>query len=216
MKKVLIFALSIILVTVSLYGTCFAKGTFIKSPSYHDDTIFDYEIPDGCDAVLKYTHFTKRNELSPESKKRIEDAYEILSTAKQISDVCPEITEKELAVSDLFDISYDPDFETENYHLDNEHLEIKIKLSSDVLKNFAYLLKYNGEEFTIVPNVRRDGNTISFFQSEVAAYILVVRTGGPGYVTGDSSIMWAVIIAGVCVIGIAATVIISKKNEIKE
>lgn len=196
-----------------LCSISFAKGFFIVSPSYNPEIVIEYDDPEGCDAVLIYTPFAKRNNLVDHEKALLEEAYNIIVTADDITDICKEITERDLAVSDLFDISYDEDFETEQFHLDNQHREISITLSGDVLKNFAYLLYYDEDGFHVVQNVIRDGNKIRFLQSEVGPYALLVRTGGNPTGTGDASILWVAIIAGVCAVGIFVTVVISKKRE---
>ncbi len=222
MKKLLVFCLTAILMLTMSFST-FAAG-FVESPSNNPaPELVESESgneSDDCVAELIITPYSERDTLSAELQDEMEKVYAEVKAATDISNLSAELKEyckknnidtKNLAVSDLFDISYThcPDHD--------EHGYFNIHLKSDSLKNFVALLHYTGTGYELVDaKVAADGETLKFKLDDFSPFVIVVDTSvkADSPVTGDSSnlILWISILAA-CVVALFVTLFFLIKRK---
>lgn len=196
MKKILIFILAaVMLATMSV--TAFAEpGSFVISPSKNKAPVI-IEISNGsheCTAKLVITPYADRATLNDEKRTAIEGAYDQIvetddlttfnaSFAKYVKD--NGYVAEDLAVSDLFDVSY--------YACDlhNEHGAFTITLQADTLSGFVGLLHLHNGEWQYIDNAKVDGDMVTFTVDDLSPFAIVVDTNGhKPPVTGDSFNWW--------------------------
>lgn len=218
MKKLLVLSLAVILV-FSFGFTTLAAG-FVQSPSNNSAPVVDSETKNesaDCKADVVVTSYADRNKLPADVKKQLEDAYKKISESTDISalssalkDYCDKnkINTKNLAVSDLFDISY-ADCDTHD-----GHGQFTITLKADTLKNFVSLLSYDGTKFEVVEGakVSADGKKLTFKMDDLKPLAIVVDTTEPS--TGDTFNMglWIAILSA-SVVALAAVLFLGFKRK---
>ncbi len=216
MKKVLVFCLTLVMIATMCVGTL-AKpnGIFVKSPSKNKaPTIQNVEKEDeDCSATFVITPFADRENLPTDKREILENFYEAISgidkddekvsenvktVRKKIKELIKQIAkdkkikEKDIAVSDLFDIS--------QYGCDthNDHNSATVKLKSDTFKHFVALLQYENGEWKIVENVtlNKDG-TITIKGNVVGTYAVLVDSSKLPSDTGDNSniALWVMLLS---------------------
>lgn len=225
MKKFLALCLAMIL-TVSMSFTTLAAG-FVESPSINpapeiieDETKNEDE---DCDADIVITSYSERDKLPGDIKNKMEEAYNEISNALDISDLSDELKDyceennintENLKVSDLFTLNYvgcdDHD----------EHGYFTITFSADTLAKFVALLHLtdNGWEIIDGAKVVRNGTALTFRMDvdDYSPLAIVVdttkATSSPQ--TGDNSniTMWVAILA-VCVVALGTTLFFIFKRK---
>lgn len=210
MKK----ALALILVLVMMYTLSIpafaAPGAFVTSPSNSGaPSLEDFfnESPE-CFAELIVTAYKDRGTLSDEKKAELEAAYQQIVSTTDLSTLNAALkaaAEKlgvdvtDLAVSDLFDISY---YSCEHHE---EHGKFTIKLKADTFSKFVNLLHYNGSSWEVVENATVDQNDVlTFTVDDLSPFAVVVNTAKSTEGTGDSSAAIYALLIMASVAGIAA------------
>ena len=214
MKKVLVVILSVMMIA-SLSLTGFA-ASFVSSPSGNPAPTlvsFDFE-SDDCDAGLVITPYSKRNTLTAEGKTEIETAYTTVKSTKDISTLNADlaalaksksINPKNLAVSDLFDVSYTGC----NDH--GEHGKVTVKLKAETLKAFVGLLHYNDGKWELVANAKAEGSVLTFSVDSLSPFAIVVDSNRYSSQTGDNYTVY--LLVAVAALSLAAAVIFLKKSR---
>lgn len=215
MKK----ALALILVLVMMYTLSIpafaAPGAFVTSPSNSGaPSLEDFfnESPE-CFAELIVTAYKDRGTLSDEKKAELEAAYQqIVSTTdlSTLNSALKAAAEKlgvdvtDLAVSDLFDVSY---YSCEHHE---DHGKFTIKLKANTFSKFVNLMHYTGSSWEIVENATVDQNDVlTFTVDDLSPFAVVVNTAKSTENTGDSSAAIYVLlimasVAGISVLGYKA------------
>ncbi len=217
MKKFLALFMVLVL-ALSMSFTSLAAG-FVESPSLNpapeiveDETKNEDE---DCTADVIVTPYSERDKLPDDIKNKMEEAYDQISDALDISDLSDELEDyckennintENLKVSDLFTLSYVGCDEHD------EHGYFTITLNADTLADFVALLHLtdNGWEMIKGAKVVRDGTALTFRldiddYSPLAIVVDTTKaTSSPQ--TGDNSniTMWVVILV-VCVIALGTT-----------
>lgn len=185
MKKVFAFCLTVVMmITMSL--TAFAApDSFVSSPSANPLPrliSFFNENPD-CDAELIVTPYSARNNLKDEIKAKLEDAYRIILNTADLTSLNSDLEKiasdkgmlpSNLAVSDLFDISYN------SCGTHNEHGKFTIKLEAESLKSFVGLICLSGDNWVFIEDAKVDADGyLTFTTDRFGPYAIVVNTGVP-------------------------------------
>lgn len=224
MKKILVLLLTIVML-FSMSFNCFAA--FVQSPSGNDapEVVEDETSNESedCTADIVVTSYSERDSLPDDIKDAMENAYNQISQAIDVSNLSDDLKEyckdnnidtKKLKVSDLFSLSYvgcgDHD----------EHGYFTITLNADTLANFVGLLHFteNGWELIKSAKVIRNGTAITFKIDieDYAPFAIVVDTSKPtsSPQTGDNSniTMWVVVLA-VCIVALGATLFFIAKRK---
>lgn len=222
MKKFLACCLAFIMVFTFSVTVFAAPGSFVQSPSRNDGpTLVEGENEsEECTAKLVVTPYKDRKTLPEKALNAIEEAYKIISKCKDLttlnSDFASFVAGKglkavNLAVSDLFDVSY------YNCDVHEPHGYFRIRLSAETLDRFVGLLHYKDGKWDFIDNARvlEDGETLEFMIKDLSPFAIVVEKEAgtvvsPG--TGDVDftlpiIMW------VCSAALVAICISLKKKK---
>ncbi len=203
MKKTILI-ISAVLLILAMNVTALATGSFVSSPSgnlapeLEDVTVES----DACEAEVTITSYAKRTELPQAEAQDMERAYTSIHGANNLTTLNTdlatlaqqkEIDAKNLAVSDLFNISSHNC--TPEEHAAGNHGVFSIKLKSETLKNFVALLHWENGKWELVDNaaVQTDG-TLKFKVDSFSPFAIVVNTEPPA-TTGDQSHIytWAIV-----------------------
>ncbi len=181
MKKIVALLLGIFVIAGSI--TAFAAEDFVSSPSgTQGPTLITGVISDpDCDAHIVITPYSQRTSLDAETLAALEAAFGEVSEANDLSALNADfaalvaslgLSGDDLAVSDLFDVSY------VGCTLHNSHGRYDISLSADNLQNFVGLLhRHNGVwQFVDNASVSDDDSVLSFSVSELSPFAIVVKT----------------------------------------
>lgn len=214
MKKILAFSMVLLLALLMTVAVTADPGAFISSPSGNSaPTLIDFSNEsDACTAEIKICAYSDRDTLDDAARAKLEEAYasivgttDLGSLNSALKDLAEklQISSDQLAVSDLFDISYvDCDAHT-------DHGEFTITLKPTVLENYACLLHYNGSAWELVEysEVSEDGAHLTFVTDDLSPFAIVVHDGTAVLPVDDDGNQTAVIVLGaVAVLGAAATV----------
>lgn len=214
MKKVFVVILSVMMIA-SLSLTSFA-ASFVSSPSGNPAPTlvsFEFESKD-CDADLVITPYSKRDTLAAAGKTAIEAAYNEVKSADNVAALnadlaalakSKDIGAKNLAVSDLFDVSYTGC----NDH--GTHGKVTIKLKAETLENFVGLLHYNNGKWELVSNAKAEGDTLTFSVDSLSPFAIVVDANRDSTATDDNSGIYLLI--AVAALSLAAAVIFFMKSR---
>ena len=183
MKKLLVICLAFVLaacMSVSVFATA---GGFVSSPSGNTapELIGGKNESNGCKATLIITAYGDRDQLSADTRQKIEEAYSIIIDTEDLTSLSGDVgtiaedlgvKTSSLAVSDLFDIS-------STYcdgHENHGHFDIILK--PDALKNFVCLLHYYNGEWHVVEGaeVTHNGEHLEFDAKELSPFAIVVST----------------------------------------
>ena len=223
MKKLAMICLTI-LMFASLGVSAFATtGGFVSSPSGNQapELIKGENKSEDCVAELTITAYVNRDQLSEDSRKKIEQAYSEIMGATDLDSLNAKIDEiaeergvdsEYFAVSDLFDIS---ESNCENHE---GHSEFDVVLSAETLNNFVCLLHYYNGEWTVVENakVTNNGEHLQFSVDEFSPFAIVVSNAeAPDQPAANNNIATAIaIVADVIVIaGIIVLIILMLKKR---
>jgi hypothetical protein len=189
MKKVIASVLSLMLV-LALSVSVFANGGFVKSPTLDKaPTVEDVTVETGTAPTVTVTPYDDRHDLTTADKADLEVAYNEIKAAADLTKVAADLTKvaadkkveaKNLAVSDLFDISHDGAAGT-NFGT------FTIKLSADEIKNFVALLHKGANGWTVVESAKIEGDHLVFSVEDFSPFAIVVDAGAGSPSTGDNA-----------------------------
>jgi hypothetical protein len=162
-----------------------ATGGFVSSPSGNKaPEIVRYENKSsGCTAELIVCAYADRDQLSPDARREIEEAYATIKGTQDLSTLNAQlgaiaaklgVAVSDLAISDLFDITCNADGENHE-----EHAAFEILLKAETLPNFVALLHFKDGEWEIIEEAKvvNDENYLSFEADDFSPYAIVVYTG---------------------------------------
>ena len=217
MKKLFSLVLTLALVATMTFGVVAnASGSFVDSPSLSHSITVTNENPDGCNAKVILVPYAERNTLPQADKDTIEASYKVIASNENVSDFCPEATGDELAVSDLFDLRFDDNYETKATHVDNEHGNITIILEGDDLNGFKYLLHYVDNQWVVVSDAVYADDKVTFVTDGtlLSPFAIVVSTATPGPApTGDIGLWVATGVAVIAAFGIIVLLVTRRREE---
>lgn len=172
MKKLVALILSVVMV---LSMTVAASAVFVASPSANKAPVVE-EVKGGeKDLVIEITAYKDRHTLDADSKAAIEDSYndiknapDVTSLVASIKDVADKAGAKvaDLKVADLFDVSA-VDGKIEG--------TVTFVLSADTLKNFVALLHDKDGKWEVVEGAKVDGNKLTFSVDSLSPFAIVVN-----------------------------------------
>ena len=212
MKKVLaIFLAAVMALSFSVMAFA-APGSFVQSPSRNDGpTLVEGENESSdCTAKLVVTPYKDRKTLPQKALADIEKAYQIISNCTDITSLCAPfasfvsgkgIPAANLAVSDLFDISY------YGCNVHDYHKQFTFTIKADTLKNFVGLLHFHNGEWDFIENAKlNDDGTITFTVEDFSPFAIIVDTGAADAPTGDVTpwIFIALIVASATALTVVA------------
>ena len=211
MKKAITIVMSIIFVlSLGVYAFA-APGAFLESPSRNPaPTLIDAILPEDCTAEIIITSYADRASMSDDKIAAIEGAYKVLRESdditalnQQLKDYIKDkgIESKNLAVSDLFDISY------YGCNVHDYHKQFTFTIKADTLKNFVGLLHFHNGEWDFIENAKlNDDGTITFTVEDFSPFAIIVDTGAADAPTGDVTpwIFIALIVASATALTVVA------------
>lgn len=215
MKRVLVLVM-VFVVSLSVSLSAFAAPNgFTVSPDVDmapELVEFDNETLD-CLADLIITAYSERHTLPDDIRATIEKAYSDIVAAEDLSSLSAELVDaanalgidtKDLAVSDLFDISYI------NCDDHEGHGAFRIKLRPDALQGFVGLLHLVDGKWDVVENakVEPDGQHLTFSVDTLSPFAIVVQTedGSEQTPSSGDSLPWGAMfmfVAATVVLGVA-------------
>lgn len=224
MKKLLTIGLTLILAVAMCVSAFAATGGFVSSPSGKSaPELVKYSAENNdCKAKLVITSYSDRDTLPDDVREKLEKAYNTIIANTDITKLNSAIAElatkknipaSDLAVSDLFDISY---YNCED-HEDHGYFDITFK--AETLNNFVGLLHFNGEKWELITNAKVEGNGehLTFTVDDLSPFAIVVNTGADNSdtpQTGDNTnTIICVIVMVVCAVAIIVLWRRSKKNN---
>ena len=172
MKKLVALILSVVMV---LSMTVAASAAFVASPSANKAPVVEEVKGGDKDLVIEITAYKDREKLDAEGKAAIEDSYndiknapDVTSLVASIKDVADKAGAKvaDLKVSDLFDVSA-VDGKIEG--------TVTFVLSADTLKNFVALLHDKDGKWEVVEGAKVDGNKLTFAVDSLSPFAIVVN-----------------------------------------
>ncbi len=217
MKKVMVISLALILIIVSCVTALAAPDSFIESPGRTEGPViedFESDNPDFSGNLI-IVPFKDRGELSTEDMEDMEDAYNSIINAGDLSEICADlngvadsmgIPVTDLAVKDLFNIAI------ENGGVSVDGGKFTIKLDASDIKGFAGLMQYIGGQWVLVEGAQIVDGKLVFTTEELTSFAIVVdankgaatspQTGDPMYTVALSAaaIMTVAMCAGVLVV----------------
>lgn len=220
MKKILAICLAVILV-VSAGVLAFAQGGFVSSPSGNDAPEVEEVIYEegSCKPEVVVTPYSERDTLDEEKEEDMNEAYNDIAENEDLTKMCPAlsgvaaskgINPKNLAVSDLFDVSV--------YHsLPHDYCgSITVRLSAETIKNFVALLhRASNGEWEVVPDVIVDmsESTITFSAMDFSPYAIVVDKDATSLPNTGSMLYIPAIVMAVSGISLVAVLVSLKKKK---
>lgn len=218
MKKILALCLALVMV-FALSVPAFAAPGFVSSPSGNKAPILvEYSNSDpACTATLEITSYADRHELDEATRLKMEKAYNSIVNAINLTTLNADLAElankmnidpSKLAVSDLFDISY----ENCGEHEGHGHFNITIK--PELLSNFVALLHFNGETWDMVKDAKVVNDHLVFSVTDLSPFAIVVDTTATPPATGDFTDIAFYVAA--MMVSVAAFVVVAVKMKKKE
>lgn len=211
MKKVLVVIMALAIMVMCSVSVLAAPTNFISSPSENSaPTIVDSTNEDeDCTAFVVTTPYSQRQNLSSNSKSKIEKAYKNVTETPDISKLNEDLEKaakdqgingEDLAVSDLFDIDYKDCVEHD------DHGKFTIKLSAETLKNFVGFMRYDGEKWILIKDATvKDGKYLTFTSQELGTFAIVVNKDKTSPATGDNiSAEMLVMLVSLCAVAFVA------------
>lgn len=219
MKKFLAICLTLIMVMgITLTATAAPAG-FVSSPSAEagPELVSFTKLSDECAARLVITPYSKKNTLPAEVLKAMEEAYnDVVNNGGDLTKLTDELTallkslklsSKDIAVSDLFDIT--------NYDCDDHesHDGFDIVISDDGLKHFVALLHKKNGKWEVVDNAKVVGDHLHFSVDSLSPFAVVVdhSNGVTSPQTGSNSQL--IVYAMIMIVSAAALVVVWKKSR---
>lgn len=220
MKKIFVLFLTVAMV-LSMGVTAFAgPGNFLDSPSKNKapEVIEGNNTSPDCDGYIVVTPYADRATLNAEKLAAIEKAYEDIVAAEDLTDFnakllslvdAKEIPHENLAVSDLFDVSY---YGCDK-HDDHADFNIKLKCDKGVLEGFVGLLHFTGGKWVLVEDAKVEADILSFKAKDLSPFAIVVETENPPQ-TGDST-SWRIYLV-LMIVSAAALAVVGYKLKKSE
>lgn len=205
MKKVLALCLALLMV-VGASATVFAD--FVTSPSGN-------KAPEVIDSerTITVTAYSDRANLPEEDRQKLDAAYNAVVNTEDLSTLNSGLKDlatqagadsKDLAVSDLFDIST----------TDNTDGTFSIELKPETLNNFVCLLHYHNDAWTIVEGAQTtDEGTLRFSVSDLSPFAIVVNARDNTGATGDPIGILLPVFAILMVVSAVGIVIVWRKSK---
>ncbi len=221
MKKFLVVGLTLAMLLSMSVSAFAAPGAFVKSPSANGaPTVVSFSTSEeGCDGEIVVTPYKDRTQLSDSVRAELEKAYgDIVATTdlatlnSGLADIAKNlgIASTDLAVSDLFDVSY------VGCTLHDSHKSITVTLKSETIQRYAALLHLKNGVWDLIEEVEvnEEENTITFSSAELSPFAVVVDTSVPkdSPQTGDNS-MILLGVMGVAAAGLVVIAVTAKKRK---
>ncbi len=215
MKKIIVMCVCLVL-AVSFGVTALAAEGFISSPeaSKNPTLVSAVVEADECDATFTATGYANRANLSAANKSNIEKSYSSITGAasdltKLNADLAAlakkrNIPVKNLAVSDLFDISSANCLPAEHA----SHGKTTFKLETDTLSNFVGIMLYDGSKWQLIDGAKVSGKSLTFTSKDFGSFAIVVSKETLSPETGDFNLA---VITVVMLISAAGAVVCVKK-----
>ena len=216
MKKILAVAFALLLVVTTNLVAFAAGGSFVNSPSAQAAPILveAENKTETCEAFVIVTAYSDRKTLDEEAQNKLLDAYEAIAATADLGTLSADVAavadklgipSSELAVSELFDISYS------NCEPHETHLGFAITIKPTSVENFAAILHYDGTEWEVIEGVVAD-DEIVFFAETLSPFAIMVHTGT---VVQPSTVVWPWILAVLLLLLIVALIawLMSKKKK---
>ena len=176
MKKVLLLC-ALLFSVLAVSFTVSANGGFQDSPSLKEGTDLVEDTTGTYNEGLDLVSFGQRDKLPAEIKAALEDAYQSIKNATDLSALnskLVELTEEEellitdVAISELFDISADADKDA-----------YKVKVETTSSKYFFCLLHYVNGNWEVVEGARFDANNHLVFEVDSLSPFAIVVINNP-------------------------------------
>ena len=218
MKKIVALCISIIMLVGIGLSVSAAPNGFVSSPSSNKGPVLisSSNSTAGCSSKASLVPYSERNKLSDAERKALEDAYSGIVAAEDISELNADleklvkdakINSKDLAVSDLFTVS----FSECDSHDGHGHFDITLK--PETLKNFVALLRLVNGKWELVKDAKVEGEHLLFTSDASYSYAIVTNAGSASNTpqTGDNSnvILYIVLMAASAI----CLVVIWKKSK---
>ena len=184
MRRIIMICFAIMVAASMTVSVLASTGGFVSSPSRNPapEVVEGKNTSKDCESKLIITAYGDRDELTEESRVKIEEAYADIVQAQDLSSLNSAIKKvannmglevSELAVSELFDIS------ATNCQGHGDHGRFDITLKPETLKNFVCLLHYCNGEWHVVDNaeVTHNGDHLEFDVDQLSPFAIVVSTG---------------------------------------
>lgn len=220
MKKLCSIVLMIAMVCTLAFSVNAAPGVFLSSPSNNrTPIIIDFECSDpNWKGEIYITSYGDRNVLDLIEREKFEKAYDSIRNSSSVSNLIPGISDiaanlnvpaEDLGISDLFHIGVS----------DITDGIFKIKLDSDIIKNFVGLVYFEDGEWKIVEDAYIDDDGYLVFSTKLpGTYAVVVDVDNSIVdipITGDA-FSWALVaIMAVSAAGIVVLVVSYRKKTVK-
>ncbi len=223
MKKIATICLAIVMMA-SIGLTAFAaNGGFVQSPSLNPaPEIVSYSVEDeGCNAELKIVPYSQRNTLDAADKTDLETVYGMIKNALNASELNADlealiqksgIDASDVAVSDLFDMSYVGCAHEEHAN----HGYFTVNLKADSFNSFVGLLHYNADgQLELVKDVTVKDGVLTAKINDFSPFAVVVNTKAQTPPTGDSSNLY-IFIALMVASALAMVVCFAKLRKVSK
>ena len=181
MKKIFALLVVVLVVAATSLVAFAAPGSFVSSPSNHQAPILvsAENQNDACQAIVKITAYADRDKLSEEDRTAIEAAYAsivatedvgTLSSAMKNEAASYGISTEDMAVSDLFDLSY-----VEESHEGHGAFDIVIKPAS--VKYVVGILHYTNGGWDFIEATAGEEGELCFTANTLSPFAIVVHNG---------------------------------------
>ena len=212
MKKLFALLLSVAMV---LSMTVAASAVFVASPSVNGAPTL-VEVEGGEEGlVIKVTSYKDRHDLDAEAKAAIEDSYNDIKNAPDVTSLVASIKNiadkagvkvADLKVADLFDVSA----------VDGEIKgTVTFVLSAETLKNFVALLHDKDGKWEVVQGAKVEGNKLTFSVDSLSPFAIVVNNAEDkdSPATGNPVDFGIIFVVAALVFGGAAAICIVKSKK---
>lgn len=175
MKKFFAIAIMFAMVCAMTLSVAAAPANFLQSPSFNKTpVIIDFECSDpDWKGEIYITSYGDRNVLDLIDREKLENAYNSIRDALNVSTLIPDIADiatnlgvssDKLGISDLFHIGIS----------DSTDGKFKIKLDSETIKNFVGLVYFEDGAWHVVDGAFIDDNGYLVFTTELPRAFAVV------------------------------------------
>ncbi len=227
MKKLIVFSLTLVML-FSMTMTAFAAGGFVSSPvngGFDGSPSLNLapgvqgatSSKPGVTVTVEATAYGDRSDLSTEEVKALEDAYNDIKGAKELTELTKDlkaIADKagaevaDLKVSDLFDLSKDV--------ADAGTVTVNLKLDAAKLKGFVAVLHFENGGWEVVDGAKVKDNVLTFSTDSMSPFAIVVDTDADETQTGDNAMLYVCgAVAAVSALALAVCVVKAKKSTAK-
>ena len=221
MKRFLVLLMTAFMLLTLSTPVLAEPGNFVVSPSTNKGP----ELVDGsngsedCDGYIVVTPYVDRDELDEDKKNEIENAYKQIVESDDLTDFNEDfknlvndkgISSDNLAVSDLFDVSY---YGCEEH---DDHADFNITLRSDKLDGFVALLKQVDGEWVLVEDATVEGDLLKFTAKDFSPFAIVVELDKHNPPQTGDNFRWWIYISLMVVSAGALAVVGYKLKKIEE